>query len=193
MGSICLHASAVPDTYEASGTTATGTAYTLVGGYTALEDGSIEYRFTRNYTARLFKIFYVGTLDPENETLSGTCGLDENKHTWSFRYRRLVPEILVAYPPPDAFDSNRIRALWSFTLSAVLNEVRRRFFSWSYIKDRRDRRIEFLELVRRQEDQVATEEELQRLAHLNLVSTCDEAHAFHVFNQTKERPVPVHL
>ena len=193
MTTFCFHASADHNTYEASGAAAHGTGFTTLGGYKTKEDGMIEYSFVRSYAARMRKVWFVGTLTDDGETLSGKWGYEENALDNFFLFKRVTPEVLVARPPPSEFEENRIRALWKYATTAALNEARRKLFSWSLLKDRRDRRKEYLELLQREEDSQSTEEDLDRFAFIEQKSTFDEARCYYVLNDYRQRPVPAHL
>lgn len=189
----CFHASADNGSYEASDTAAHGTAYTILGGYTKKEDGSVEYNFTRTYAARLKKMYFTGTLNEDGDTLAGSWGYEDDEKTYRFLFKRIPAETLISRPPPAEFEENKVRALWKYALTAVHNEVRRKMFSWSYLKERRDIRREYLQLVEREIDNMSTGDDLDRFAILDRTATCEEVRSFYVLKDYTQRPVPSHL
>lgn len=193
MVTFCFHASAESASYEASDTAAHGTAFTILGGYTKKEDGSIEYNFSRTYAARLSKTYFTGTLAEDGNTLAGSWGYNDDEKPYHFLFKRVPAETLIARPPPAEFEENKIRALWKYALTAVHNEVRRKLFSWSYLKERRDIRHEYLRLVAREIDNVSTDDDLDRLAVLNGTATCEEVRSFYVLTDYRQRSTPSHL
>ena len=193
MTSLCFHASADPSTFEASDLAAFGTSFTILGHYTAKEDGTLEYSFERTFSARMHKQYFLGTLSDDGETLSGKWGFDESSLDNLFLFKRVAPHVLVTRPTPSEFEENRIRALWKYALTAAHNEARRKLFSWSLLKERRDRRKEYLELVQREEDGETTSDDLDRFAVLDGAATYDEARCYYVLKDYRQRPVPVNL
>lgn len=193
MVTFCFHASADSASYEASDTAAHGTAFTILGGYTKKEDGSIEYNFSRTYAARHRKTYFTGSLTEDGGTLAGRWGYDDDEKPYHFLFKRVPAETLIARPPPTEFEENKIRALWKYALTAVHNEVRRKMFSWSYLKERRDIRHEYLHLVEREIDNVSTDDDLDRLALLNGTATCEEVRSFYVLKDYGQRSIPSHL
>ncbi|KAI0633741.1 hypothetical protein C8Q77DRAFT_1157905 [Trametes polyzona] len=193
MMSFCFHASADHSSFEASDTAAHGTSYTILGGYTTKDDGSVEYNFTRTYSARLKKSYFTGALDEDGSTLSGSWGYSTDDKPYQFLFKRIPAETLIARPPPSEFEENKIRALWKYALTAARNEVRRKMFSWSYLKERRDIRREYLELLEREMDEISTEEDLERFALLDRTSTCEDVRCFYVLKDYRLRPVASHF
>ncbi|OJT10257.1 hypothetical protein TRAPUB_13211 [Trametes pubescens] len=188
-----FNASADSASYEASDIAAHGTAYTILGGYTKKEDGSIEYNFTRTYAARLKKMYFTGTLTEDGGTLSGSWGYEDDEKPYRFLFKRIPAETLIARPPPTEFEENKIRALWKYALTAVHNEVRRKMFSWSYLKERRDIKHEYLHLVEREIDNTSTDDDLNRFAVLDRTATCEEVRSFYVLKDYRQRPIPSHF
>ncbi|TFK89009.1 hypothetical protein K466DRAFT_487737 [Polyporus arcularius HHB13444] len=194
MATWCFHASADHGSYEASSVGAQGTTFTLLGGYRTKDDGTIEYSFSRTYAARLTKVYFVGTLDEDGMTLSGKWGYSLEKMEYAYWYKRNVaPEILVARPPPTEFEKNRIRALWNYALTYSRDEARRKLCSWSYLKERRDMRKEYLELLEREVDDLSTEEDIERFMYLDRKSTYDDVRCFYFLQNYRQRPKPAHF
>ncbi|KAI0661089.1 hypothetical protein C8Q70DRAFT_911215 [Cubamyces menziesii] len=192
--SFCFHASADANTYEASDVAAHGTGYTVHGGYIKKDDGTVEYNFSRTYMARLRQSYFTGTLDGDGERLSGSWGYSETEKPYRFMFwKNVPPETLIARPPPSEFEENKTKALWKYALTAAHNEARRKLFSWSYIKERRAIRKEYLELLERETDDLNTTTDFDRFAVLERTSTCEDVRRFYVSRDYHQRPVPTHF
>ena len=193
MMSFCLHASVDHKTCEASSLCATGTDYSILGGYTTKDDGTVEYTFTQTYVARIPKTCWTGTLTDDGETLSGKWGYEANDQVHTFVYKRIPPEVLIDRPHPKEFTENRVKALWKYALTAVRSQVRRRLFSWSYLKERRDVRKEYLDLLLKEMDDQLTTADFARFSALDHRSTFDDVRCFYVRRDYRQRADPVHL
>ena len=189
-----LHATKELKTCEASSVGANGTSYNILGSYTTKDDGTVEYSSIQTYVARIAKTYWTGTLEDDGMTLSGKWGYEKNNQPWTFVFKRVPPEILVDRPHPREFMENRIKALWKYALTAVRNQVRRQLFSWSYLRERRDVRKEYLELLQKEADGRLTNEELKRsssaLAHR---STFNDVRCFYIIQEYRQRAVAPHL
>ena len=66
----------------------------------------------------------------------------------SFVLRRVTPAIMRFRPSPDvlADDESRPSALWYFAMKCILEDVRRRTWSWSYFAERRKLRRQYVKL-----------------------------------------------
>ncbi|KAI0325467.1 hypothetical protein GY45DRAFT_1348843 [Cubamyces sp. BRFM 1775] len=189
-----FHASTDPNTYEASDVAAQGTGYTLHGGYTKKDDGTVEYNFSKTYMVHSCKRYFTGTLNEDDERLSGSWGYSETDKPYRFIFwKKVPPETLIARPPPSEFEENKTKALWKYALTAVHNEVRRKMFSWSYLKERRAIRKEYLELLERESDNLITAADLDRFSMLDRMVTCEDVRCFYVLGDRQRRLVPTHL
>ena len=193
MMSFCLHASMDHKTCEASALCATGTDYNILGEYTTKDDGTVGYAITQTYVARIPKTYWTVTLTDDGETLSGKWGYEKDDQPHTVIYKRIPPEVLVDRPHPKEFAENRVKALWKFAATAVRNQVRRGMFSWSYLKERRDVRREYLDLLLKEMDDQLTKADFARFSALDHRSTFDDVRAFYVRRDYKQRADAVHL
>lgn len=201
MVSFYLHASRDHKTCEARGLLPTGEQYNINAEYTTtgMDDGKVEYKLTWTYgnAARVFPLFpeyWVGALADDGDTLAGkSLALFKRRHT--FALKRVSPEILVDRPHPREFTQDKVKALWKYALTAVQNQVRRELFSWSYLKERRDLREEYLELLRlpKRANGRSTRWKLGRFSPLNQRSTVDDVWHFHVIQEYGQSAKPEHL
>ncbi|KAI0767749.1 hypothetical protein C8Q74DRAFT_1318273 [Fomes fomentarius] len=146
----CFHASAERNVYEASDISWRGVSFTVFGGHTTDSDGTVVYHFSAVFTGRVASTFHFRvTLDEDGTTLSGMWGTSEDHLVYEFWLKRTRPDILVARLPPADFRENKVGALWKYALTYAHNHARRRLWSWSYFKQRRDLQTKYLELLER--------------------------------------------
>ena len=183
-----LKPSTIPDTvgFEATSTDVHGQDFTITGTYELRDADSnpVEYVFTMKHPAAEVngedKITYFrGTLDEDGMNLLGSWGNTEEDRPWAFLFTRVAPEVLVCRPSPGAFQRHRIRALWSYARAATLSEVRRTLFSWSYLKERRDLRKKYLDILHRQAEESFSQSDPERLMRLHRKMTCDDVKYCH--------------
>ncbi|KAJ7777866.1 hypothetical protein DFH07DRAFT_796416 [Mycena maculata] len=114
------------------------------------EPGVVVVTFKRTFSDYPTQ-YYSGTWDVAKDRLSGTLGFveDATKHTAAYMFTRMKPEDLCFAPAPVELETNKARALWGFAIAATVQAVRRRRWSWSFFKERRDSRRRFIELYTR--------------------------------------------
>lgn len=189
-----LHASIEwPLAYEASSVDANGTMYDILGHCITKGNGTIEYSFTRTYVARSKKTYWTGTLEDDRETLTGKWGYAEDDQPWGFVFKRVPPEVFVDRPHPKEFSENRVKTLWKYALTAIHNQVRRSLFSWSYLKERRDMRKEYLELLLKEANDRLTDEDMERFSRLGQRLAFDDVGFFYIIYDYKLRTIATHL
>jgi hypothetical protein len=114
--------------------------------------GTVTISFKRSFPARYAPQYYTGTWDAATETLSGKFSYEEEPEDpeqmsyGAFVFRRVAPEYMCFVPAPVELEANKPRALWAFAIDSVRFDVRRKGWSWSYFKERRDNRKRFIEL-----------------------------------------------
>jgi hypothetical protein len=91
----------------------------------------------------------------DNEFMSGQWQFDfDDVGTVDFTsrslvYARMPAELYALYPSLAQFEDGFARARWTFAITAVVTDLRRRRWSWSYFKKRREERKAFLSLYTR--------------------------------------------
>ena len=140
MISFFAHASTDSGKFEASGFSH-GTTVTYTGSCDQDSDGNVSVLFTAQY-ARGFNTEYFSGHMLADGSIAGSQGWDDNssEHRFRFFLRRVPDEILCHRSPIHEFLENKPKALWKFATEAILAQVRKRMWSWSYFADRRDRR-----------------------------------------------------
>ncbi|KAF7341977.1 hypothetical protein MVEN_01784700 [Mycena venus] len=138
---------------------ANGTDFNIAGKARAgATPGTLTISFKRSFPARYPAQYMTGTYCATTETLSGTYSFeasswensdsgsekDEKMPHGAFIFRRIAPEYMCFAPAP--VEGKTARALWTFAIGAVLFDVRRKGWSWSYFEQRRDFRRKFIEL-----------------------------------------------
>ncbi|KAJ7846349.1 hypothetical protein B0H14DRAFT_934544 [Mycena olivaceomarginata] len=113
--------------------------------------GTVAISFKRSFPARYAPQYCTGTWDAATETLSGKFSYEEPEDPeqasgGAFVFRRIAPEYICFAPAPVELEANKPRALWAFAIDSVRFDVRRKGWSWSYFKERRDNRKRFIEL-----------------------------------------------
>ncbi len=142
-----LCASPHADLVEARTIAAYGTEYTILGQFNAEEGPTGMYTFTRVFADGKATQYFEDKLAARDMALAGSWGTSVKRFPHRFYFSRIPQEALACRPSPKEFEANKIRALWAFALTAARGEARRKLFSWSYIKERRRRRIAYLELL----------------------------------------------
>ncbi|KAF8589617.1 hypothetical protein K439DRAFT_1332394 [Ramaria rubella] len=114
--------------------------------------GFIKLNLKREFVERHPTQYWDGELDIEKQTIMGTWGndLDRTTHHGTFLLKRTAPEDLRFRPAPVILEDKdwkaRSRALWTFAISAIRAQIHRQSWPWSYFKERRDNRNQFLKL-----------------------------------------------
>ncbi|KAF7292837.1 VPS13 domain-containing protein [Mycena indigotica] len=122
--------------------------------------------FQRTFSSRLPAQYFNGSWNAETSTLKGTFGFEEDisTHFGVFVFKQAAPEYVCFMPAPAELEpqamegdntsgeSTKPRALWSFAISAVLFQVQRDRWSWSFFKERRNNRKRFIELYIRSQE-----------------------------------------
>ncbi|KAK7685876.1 hypothetical protein QCA50_011223 [Cerrena zonata] len=135
------------------------------------KQGQIEVEFGLYYEGIPESGRYHGTIDEANTLISHSTdfGLDSDSESYSdsdsdldsdldwnlyhhyhhdrprFMLRRIPAHMMVFYPPSSQLKRNRARALWFFAIRSILEDVRRRAWSWSYFRERIEKRRGYVE------------------------------------------------
>ncbi|KAI0356357.1 hypothetical protein OH77DRAFT_1503798 [Trametes cingulata] len=119
------------------------TRVTLTGVFVGTnEDGRTMYDIVDTSNATFIPdVSCKLALDDDGTTLRGESELGPFGSPVHLVLKKNVsPETMMFYPAPAELRKNRPATLWRFAISVVLYDVRRRLFSWAYIKERRDRK-----------------------------------------------------
>ncbi|KAJ3554138.1 hypothetical protein NM688_g3261 [Phlebia brevispora] len=144
MTSFYVHVSPSNDSdFEASGVHY-GTTYQLTGKCVRNSTGVIHVSFTIQYSQEFRTKHYVGYLTTDG-SIVGYQGWHHGARQYPFILRRTPAEIMCHRPSPLEFRANKPRALWKFAITAVRNDIRKRSWSWTFFKHRRDTRLRQIE------------------------------------------------
>ncbi|KAI0360921.1 hypothetical protein OH77DRAFT_1418971 [Trametes cingulata] len=172
---------------QARSVAANGVEYTILGHYEPDDNGVRDYSFTRVFADNTPTQYLIDE-QGNGEVLSGCWGRSVNRLPNRFYFSRLPQEVLKHRPSPDEFKRNKTMALWRFALDAARGEARRKLFSWSYLKERHQRRITYLRLLRqahgKDRDRVSAER-----AAIERASTYDEMRCIFTIHQLRKRSV----
>lgn len=96
--------------------------------------------------------YFKATLDTDGTTLVGEQDVSAAFTTPGLKphvvfKKGVSPETMLFYPSPSALATNKPAALWRFALDAVLYDVHRRLFSWTFLRERRDRKRHLASLL----------------------------------------------
>jgi hypothetical protein len=127
--------------------------FTITGSWYKGEDDitKIEFKMTfQRFQSVSWSVFFYGQFDAGRDALTGVWSLlagPENR-CGQMEFRRIPPHYLTIYPSIKALSDNHLksRALWGFAIAAVLNDIRRKHWSWSYFSQRRKDRVTVISL-----------------------------------------------
>ena len=125
------------------------TDFTVIGKCTPGDtEDLINVSLTRTFPSHCPTEYWHGQFHISTDIVTGTCGSepDDAEHEETFLLKRTAPEYLRFRPLPVDFVENQPRALWAYGCAAIRNHIRQQSMSWSFLKERRDRRRRFIEL-----------------------------------------------
>lgn len=194
-----LCASPHVDLVEARTIAAYGTEYTFLGQFNAEEGPAGVYTLTRVFAdgrATQYGQYLEDKLATGDMALAGSWGTSVERLPFRFYFSRISQEALACRPSPKEFEANRPRALWAFALSATRGEVQRKLFSWSYLKERQQRRIAYLELLLKEaklNPKTRTPQERRELAEarsaIERLCAFDDMRCFYTIDAFRRRSV----
>lgn len=131
--------------FEARGTHY-GASYILTGTCRVTENGVIRVRFMIYYSLEFRTKYFSGYLKRDG-CMIGSAGWSEDasSHQYRFILKRTSAEIMCHRPSPMEFRENKAKAMWKFACRATRFLVRKKLWSWSYFRDRRETRIRLIE------------------------------------------------
>lgn len=151
--SLYFHVShAEGEDFNATGTEYDDEDFTVSGTCSTDDAGCINVKFTINYEIDHPR-YYTGQL-VDKYTIVGTRGVSEDWQPDNFVFKRTPADILCYRPPHTVLSlqawsdeedqKRRYRALWRYAINATIHDVRRRWMTWSYLVDRRDKRKQYI-------------------------------------------------
>ncbi|KAI0369608.1 hypothetical protein BV20DRAFT_945606 [Pilatotrama ljubarskyi] len=112
----------------------------------------------------------------------------------SFTLQRRPVEYYLACPPPEAFERNRILALWTLAINVTLHTVRMRRFEWDALSARRQLRERYIDLQKKRTAnylELSRQEEREREALLKDIHP-DDLHGWNAMSMFRIRREVVH-
>ncbi|KAF7366517.1 hypothetical protein MSAN_00909000 [Mycena sanguinolenta] len=176
--------------------------FKIAGEYRAGDEpGTASITFKRTFAARFSAQRFIGKWTAATETLTGTIGFDDEPENQpgAFVFKRNVtPEHMCFSPAPVQLQTNKARALWAFAIDAVKFDIRRNRWAWSYFKERRDRRLRFMELYIRSGGSTTfgapiTDEEYHELARIRKSMTTADSRFYHSLAEQHIRATTKHF
>jgi hypothetical protein len=121
------------------------------------EDGHLKIKAVFRYEKDLADRYYTGIIQ-EDGTITGSQGSaeDESTHDNLFIWTRVTDELMCLRPLPpymvpskdsEGKEPNKPRAMFNYAIRAVMFQNRKKSWSWSYFKERRDNRVRFLQFL----------------------------------------------
>ena len=145
MLSLRFHYSKDGEDFSGSGVDYNQITYTLSGKCLPSEDSIMQVKWNMLYDNGE-SFHYHGTLIDEF-TITGTRAYGDNaKSDALFLLKKIDPLYMTLRPSPSILEGSKYRSLWQYAISATLQDVRRRSWSWSYFAARRDARRKYLEV-----------------------------------------------
>ncbi|RDX45005.1 hypothetical protein OH76DRAFT_1457767 [Lentinus brumalis] len=193
MLSVDLHAAtSKPGHFVASGSTFSGTRWSLVGETKLSSDRVRLYNFTITYAARLWPKSFEGTLSDDGRVFSGTWSSLSDNEGGTFLFKRLSCDIM-RFWPLFSDHQNKSKALWTFAIHAVLDRVRRQLWSRSWIEDRQAARQQYLRIIRRGDASLLTDGSMTKsVERCFLAMTPVEARYYYTLYEYQQQLAPRH-
>ncbi|EED77713.1 predicted protein [Postia placenta Mad-698-R] len=166
--------------------------FKVAGDIVTEADGKVTYQFRFIIPVHGMTVDYDGTLNEDGSMLSGRWGPDGTRPA-SFFFSKMPEQVLICRPSPMELQTNRIRALWRFALTAVQEQVARRRFTWKFLAKRRDVRRRYVDLALRTHlgRPLNEAEDEERRKCLGLLSPLDALIAHHLMGLRK-RTICIH-
>ena len=190
-----LHAAtSKPRQFVASGSIPSGTRWKLVG---LIKDGEGDssghtvYVFTVTYAARLWPRRFTGTLSDNGRVFSGSWTCTSDNESGNFYLKRLTCDAMRFWPRSLELQRQRARALWSFALLAIRDQVQRQLLAKSRLAERQTIRQHYLQFIR-SEGRYESDEEIERMRNCYLSMTPSEARYYHMIYEYRQRLAPKH-
>jgi len=140
--------------FQGTNVAARGIEVDWSGSCKKTEDLNIfEVTLMRSFRTRLSPQYWKGKLNLATGNVVGEAYMDESYTLAGFTFllTRTSPEYLRWRPSPSSLEENKYRSLWNYAISAVIADVRRNSWSWSYFKERGQARRRWVGLSVRSE------------------------------------------
>ena len=184
-----------PSQFRMSGFSYTRLPFTCTGTLSKTENAAIfgvQLHYWVNDWPDNIK-YLSGKLDILEGSITGTWGdkEDVSKHTGVFVLKRTPGHILRFRPALSILSENKPKALWDYAIRASLHLVRKRRWSWSFFKERREIRRRYIDLAMRDDGfgHPCSPEEKKELAKAVQLLSATDARFYHLLRILKERPL----
>jgi len=172
--------------------------FTIIGTCEERE-GNTEVSFKRNLPSSYPSEYWKGEFDLLKQVITGTVAYEENGgedrlFPFTFYLCRTTPEILRFRPTPADFEERKTESLWKYAIEAIVAQIQRDSWSWSYFRKRRDTRRRFLELWMRRTcgGTPLTPEEQEELTSIRHSLTAQDGRFYHSIAARRIRNTIVH-
>ncbi|KAF7355741.1 hypothetical protein MSAN_01492000 [Mycena sanguinolenta] len=183
-------------TFGASAQRANMSEFNIVGECSAQHLDVVNFTFKQTFPTRFSPLYFAGSWDSTAQSLTGTWGdeSDPRTHPGVFIFKRMAPESMCFFPPPVIVKENTPKALWQFATAAVMYNVRKGAWSWSFFEQRGQTRRRFIELYIRstQFGRPLTKSEEEELGLLKKSFTTADSRFYHSIAEDQIRKTTDH-
>ncbi|OSD05610.1 hypothetical protein PYCCODRAFT_1464963 [Trametes coccinea BRFM310] len=177
--------------FVASGHSFDGTWYEVVGRCELPKSGDMVVKFTIRPKGKV-PTEYTGHLEDEFTIVGDRAFLRGLRHRDKFVLKRTSAEHMCLRPDPLVLASEtqqgRLRATWRYAIMAVINDIRRRNWTWSYFAERRDTRKHFVKVISESLNDVDNEP----LSKVHRSCTTADARFYFELARRAHRLIPIH-
>ncbi|OSD05604.1 hypothetical protein PYCCODRAFT_1405323 [Trametes coccinea BRFM310] len=179
------------ESLSSSGTDYNGDTYCLSGTCGVDEEGWTTVQWTMRYSGDL-TLYYRGRL-LDDHTIKGDRGDKKGQYNNEALILKKIPAAHMCLRPLELAlgPENKPRLLWNYAIAAVLHDIRRYNWSWSYFSGRRDTRRRFIELMSRQYRR-PPEDLDEQVCRVRRDCTSQDARFYCMLAERTDRIVPCH-
>ncbi|KAI8983185.1 hypothetical protein BD414DRAFT_523114 [Trametes punicea] len=183
------HSGKEDEDFTASGTDFDGQVYRISGECSVDEEGYTTADWSMQFSGD-YTFYFKGRLQDEY-TLLGQRGYTTDYYDRSFVLKKIPAEFMCLRPSPFIFSTKeKARELWRYAISAVVCDLRRRNWSWSFFAERRNVRKQYVKCFARWYGRsfwVAEE-----LSDLRQRCTLKDARFYQALVERRNRILPTH-
>ncbi|GJE96219.1 hypothetical protein PsYK624_124130 [Phanerochaete sordida] len=196
---LSFHAHAVstsdPQRFRATGMH-NGVPFKLAGRCFQDQDNKLHVRFSVAYAREYHTQHFCGRLD-DNLDIVGSAGGEADPATHEARFfLKAVPaaRYLRFRPSPAERAAGGARALWKYALDAAVHRIRRQRLAWSFIDERRELGMRYIEMSISFEvyGHSPSTEELAEWTRCKREVTAIDASFFRVLRDARLKTIPAH-
>lgn len=136
--------------FEATGRDFEGSEFSVAGRCYCDADGVVRFNFVLSYPNSTYsEEHWSGHIDEEGSLVGYKAYWyrpSQESHEQMFIFRRIPSAIMALRPTPAELVDNKHRAMWHYAINATLYRLRKKWWTWSFFRERRNHRIRYLTL-----------------------------------------------